>query len=91
MPLPQRDGKFNALGREVNVGLNTFDVLSMPTKPVQQYDVTIVQKDRGAAARPIAAKVWRSKAVRNALGKGNWLYDSNKLAWWATHFSNHCE
>lgn len=33
--------KLCTLGREVNIGLNTFNVLSYPTKPVYQYDVSI--------------------------------------------------
>ncbi|KIV99831.1 uncharacterized protein PV09_08501 [Verruconis gallopava] len=79
-PLPQRGGKFNSLGREVNIGLNTFDVTSLPIKPAQQYDVTIVS-DKGVPSRAVQMKVWKSNTLRNALGQGSWLYDGNKLAW----------
>jgi len=31
----------STLGREITVGLNTFNVSAMPTAPVYQYDVSI--------------------------------------------------
>jgi hypothetical protein len=84
-PLPKRNGKFNTLGREITLNLNTFDIISPPTKNVQQYDITIVS-DKGAPTRVVQMKVWKSKAVQQALGKGSWLFDSNKLAWYVEQF-----
>ena len=81
IPLPKRNGKFNTLGREVQVNLNTFDILSPPSKPVQQYDITIV-RDVGTPTRLIQMKVWKSKTLQQALGQGSWLFDGNKLAWY---------
>lgn len=79
-PLPKRNGKFNSVGREVGVGLNTFDVTTLPVKPVQQYDITIVN-DKRTPTRMVQMKVWKSKTMGQALGQGSWLFDGNKLAW----------
>jgi eukaryotic translation initiation factor 2C len=38
--LPPRPKKFNSLGKEISLTLNTFNVLALPTKPVWQYDVS---------------------------------------------------
>lgn len=38
--LPQRPEKFNTIGKEINIQLNTYPVLSFPKKKVYQYDVS---------------------------------------------------
>lgn len=38
--LPRRPGKFNSVGKPLNVTLNTFNVDSFPTQLVYQYDVS---------------------------------------------------
>lgn len=38
--LPQRPAKFNNLGRECPLTLNTFNVLQLPPTIVHQYDVS---------------------------------------------------
>lgn len=38
--IPKRPAKLNMQGREIPVKLNTFNVVSMPTQPVYQYDVS---------------------------------------------------
>lgn len=80
--LPSRPAKPNSQGRETIVQLNTFNVLSYPTKKVYQYDVTIFQagKPVDEKKRTFIKKIWQSKAVQSKIGKG-WLYDGNKLAW----------
>jgi eukaryotic translation initiation factor 2C len=89
-PLPKRNGKFNTLGREIQLNLNTFDILSPPTKTVQQYDVTIVKKepskDPGGPSRVLQMKLWNSKTMLRALGQAPWLFDGNKLAWYVLDF-----
>lgn len=82
-PLPLRNGKFNTLGKETSINLNVFDVLSLPSKPVQQYDVTIVfdvSREEGPS-RMVQMKVWSSQTVSQAIGQDAWLFDGNKLAW----------
>ncbi|OCL04728.1 Piwi-domain-containing protein [Glonium stellatum] len=77
--LPPRPKKFNSLGKEISLTLNTFNVLALPTKPVWQYDVTV---GSGTEKRGLIKKIWASKAVQQELGADNmWLYDGNKLAW----------
>jgi hypothetical protein len=78
-----RNARFNALGREAPVTLNVFDVLSLPSKTVQQYDVTIIfdiPRTEGPS-RMVQKKVWSSKTVSKAIGQDPWLFDGNKLAW----------
>ena len=76
--LPSRP-KPSTLGKEVLIGLNTFNVVSLPKKDVWQYDILA---GSGAEKRGLVMKLWESKAVKDALGgaKG-WLFDGNKLAW----------
>ena len=38
--LPQRPAKFNRVGKEIKVTLNTFNVTKFPTQVVYQYDVS---------------------------------------------------
>ena len=80
--IPRR-GQPNKLGKEVNIGLNTFHVLSYPTRPVHQYDIDMVPKVKTQdIKRLLIAKIWKSKAVQAKLGTGNWIFDGNKLAWY---------
>lgn len=74
--LPKRPG-MNKQGREVSIGLNTFNVLKFPTKPVYQYDVLI---GSGAEKRGLIKKIWNSTTVQKDLGQG-WIFDGNRLAW----------
>ncbi|KAF2459512.1 Piwi domain-containing protein [Lineolata rhizophorae] len=75
--LPRRPPKPCPLGQEINVGLNMFPVINMPTRKVYQYDV---QVGSGAEKRPVVRAVWTSKAVKNMLGPG-WVFDGNRIAW----------
>lgn len=80
--LPLRKGRYNTLGREAEINLNTFEVLGVPTKPVYQYDITMVDgHNKQPDKRMLINKIWKSKAVQSGLGAGNWLFDGNKLAW----------
>lgn len=83
--LPPRPQNLNTNGQEVQIGLNSFKVLSYPSKPVYQYDVLIIphgdtKGDPNDMKRIVLEKVWKSIAVQNSLG-GGWVYDGNKLAW----------
>lgn len=76
-PLPPRPSGPSKLGTATSIGLNTFHVEAMPSKSVWQFEVNI---GSGAEKRGLLKKVWSSKAVRQALGKG-WIFDGNRLAW----------
>ncbi|KAK7193057.1 hypothetical protein DPSP01_007599 [Paraphaeosphaeria sporulosa] len=80
--LPRRPGKFNTIGKPVNVTLNTFNVDKFPTQIVYQYDISW-GTGTDASKRVLVKKIWRSKAVKDALGEPQnlWIYDGNKLAW----------
>jgi eukaryotic translation initiation factor 2C len=80
--LPQRPAKFNNLGTEAVVTLNTFNVVQAPNRVVYQYDVTW-GKETDATKRILVKKIWNSKACKEALGEPDnlWIYDGNKLAW----------
>lgn len=80
--LPQRPNKFNNLGREINLTLNTFNVLQAPNTIVHQYDVAW-GAGTDSSKRVLIKKIWNSKAVKAALGEPQnlWIYDGNKLAW----------
>ncbi|KAK5114285.1 hypothetical protein LTR62_002536 [Meristemomyces frigidus] len=69
--------KPSTLGQGIKVGLNTFRIKKVPEKKVFQFDVLI---GSGAEKRGLMKRVWESKAIAKALGKG-WIYDGNKLAW----------
>ncbi|TKA61731.1 hypothetical protein B0A49_11611, partial [Cryomyces minteri] len=74
--LPKRPAA-NKTGKEIVVGLNTFNIAAYPTKAVYQYDVII---GNGAENRGLIKHLWQSKAVREALGAG-WIFDGNRIAW----------
>ena len=76
--MPPRPKEMNKLGKECNVGLNTYHVLQFPKKPVYQYDVQIIGDS--ADKRMVINKVWRSKTVKSKLDP-SWIFDGNKLAW----------
>lgn len=76
-PMPSRPLGPSSLGAQTKIGLNTFNVESMPTKSVYQFEVMI---GSGAEKRGLIKKVWQSKTVQQALGKG-WIFDGNRLAW----------
>jgi hypothetical protein len=40
--IPKRPAEFNKYGKEITVGLNTYNVLSYTSKPVHQYDVSLL-------------------------------------------------
>ncbi|KAF2121980.1 Piwi domain-containing protein [Lophiotrema nucula] len=85
--LPHRPKVLNNLGKELMVKLNTFNVLSTPTKIVHQYDVAW-GAETDATKRAVIKKIWQSKAVKSAIGEPQnmWIYDGNKLAWCAKRF-----
>ncbi|KAK5126303.1 hypothetical protein LTR85_010539 [Meristemomyces frigidus] len=80
--LPSRP-KPSTLGQACKIGLNTYNVEVMPSAPVYQFDVMI---GNGVEKRGLVKKVWESKTLRNALGKG-FIFDGNKLAWSLTNIN----
>ncbi|KAF2470296.1 eukaryotic translation initiation factor 2C 2 [Lindgomyces ingoldianus] len=80
--LPYRPSKFNTLGTELAVTLNTYNVIQAPSTTVHQYDIAWGQ-NTDATKRVLIKKIWNSKAVKAALGEPLhlWIYDGNKLAW----------
>ncbi|KAJ4348243.1 Protein argonaute [Didymosphaeria variabile] len=80
--LPRRPAKFNAVGKPVNVMLNTFNVDKFPAQMVYQYDVSW-GSSTDPTKRVLVKKIWHSKAAKDALGESDslWIYDGNKLAW----------
>lgn len=75
--LPARPPKPSTLGQPCKIGLNTYDVKVLPTAKVYQYDVVI---GNSVEKRGLIMKVWNSKTLKQALGKG-FIFDGNKLAW----------
>ncbi|KAK8243527.1 Piwi domain-containing protein [Phyllosticta capitalensis] len=75
--IPKRPAKLNSQGKEINVKLNNFNVLSMPKSAIYQYDVII---GSGTEKRGLIKAVWHSEGVFKKLGKG-WLFDGNRIAW----------
>ncbi|KAK3720601.1 Protein argonaute [Vermiconidia calcicola] len=65
------------VGTALKCGLNTFDADINSTAKVYQFDVLV---GNGVEKRGLIKKVWRSKAVEQALGRG-FIFDDNKLAW----------
>ncbi|ORY12741.1 Piwi domain-domain-containing protein [Clohesyomyces aquaticus] len=80
--LPFRPVKFNNLGTELAVTLNTYNVTSASTTVVHQYDISW-GPNTDATKRALIKKIWNSRAVKEALGEPQnlWIYDGNKLAW----------
>ncbi|KAF2481788.1 Piwi domain-containing protein [Neohortaea acidophila] len=74
--LPPRPA-LSKMGQPCKIALNTFEVLSLPTMPVFQFDVHF---GSGNEKRGLIRKLWESKAVKAALGPG-FIFDGNKLAW----------
>jgi eukaryotic translation initiation factor 2C len=81
--LPQRPKNFNTYGREVNIILNTFNVLKTPNTIVHQYDVHFTGDAKDYTKRVLLKKIFHSKGVKAALGEpaNLWVWDGNKLAW----------
>lgn len=63
------------LGSEVVVGLNAFDVESLPTADVYQFDVVI---GSGTEKRGLNLAAWQSQAVVKELGTG-FIYDGQAV------------
>ncbi|PNS21294.1 Protein argonaute [Sphaceloma murrayae] len=77
--IQRRPPKLSALGKAINVGLNTFEVVAIPTVPVYQYDVLI---GGGDEKRGLVKKLWSSKALIAALPAHNrWIFDGKQIAW----------
>lgn len=76
--MPPRPAKLNNLGKECNIGLNTYHVTQFPNKPVYQYDVTVI--GNSCDKRMVINKVWNSKTIKSKLDP-SWIFDGNKLAW----------
>lgn len=68
--LPPRQAP-SKLGTATTVTLNSFPVVKLPTERVYQYEVLV---GNGAEKRGLIDAVWRSKAIRDALGNG-WIFD----------------
>ena len=76
--IPKRPSP-STLGRDIAVGLNTFNVIQHPSKPVQQYAVLI---GSGAEKAALIKKLWRSRAVQDALpNRNSWIFDGDKIAY----------
>lgn len=76
--LARRPPVASRLGREINIGLNTFAV-NVPQTKVAQYQVLI---GSGAEKRGLIMKAWESKAVQSQLPMPHaWIFDGNTLAW----------
>jgi len=76
--IPKRPAP-STLGRDIAVSLNTFNVTQYPNKPVQQFAVLI---GSGQEKKPLVMKLWRSKAVQDALPTQNsWIFDGDKIAY----------
>ncbi|TID14019.1 Piwi-domain-containing protein [Venturia nashicola] len=78
--MPSRPPKLNNLGKECNIGLNTYHVTQFPIKPVYQYDVQIIGGAVDSLKRMVIGKVWHSKTIKSKLDP-SWIFDGNKLAW----------
>ncbi|KAE9972193.1 hypothetical protein BLS_004152 [Venturia inaequalis] len=76
--MPPRPPKLNNLGKECNIGLNTYHVTQFPNKPVYQYDVQV--HGNSSDKRIVIDKVWNSKTIKSKLDP-SWIFDGNKLAW----------
>ncbi|GAM83198.1 hypothetical protein ANO11243_011840 [Dothideomycetidae sp. 11243] len=75
----QKRPKASTLGREIQIGLNTFNISALPAAPVYQYDVLM---GNGDEKKPVIRKLWASKTLQTALPKANrWIYDGNKIAY----------
>jgi len=81
--LPQRPKNFNTFGKECGITLNTFNIVKTPDTIVHQYDVHFTGDAKDYTKRVLLKKIWRSKAVKAALGEpvNLWVWDGNKLAW----------
>lgn len=65
------------VGTAIKIGLNTFHVLSYPSKTIYQYEVVV---NSGTEKKGLTKKIWESKAVQNAF-PGPFIFDGSKLAW----------
>jgi eukaryotic translation initiation factor 2C len=74
--LPPRPAA-SKLGQPAKIGLNTFNVIEYPSKPVYSYDVLV---NKGDDKRGLIKSVWESQAVKQALGD-DFIWDGNLLAW----------
>ncbi|KAH7394184.1 Piwi domain-containing protein [Phaeosphaeria sp. MPI-PUGE-AT-0046c] len=81
--LPQRPKNFNSFGKECLITLNTFNVVKTPNTVVHQYDLHFTGDAKDYTKRVLLKKIFRSKAVKAALGEpaNLWVWDGNKLAW----------
>ncbi|GAB7346160.1 hypothetical protein MBLNU457_4905t1 [Dothideomycetes sp. NU457] len=76
--IPKRPNP-TTIGRDIAVGLNTYNVVQFPAKPVYQYNVLI---GSGSEKKPLIKKLWLSKAVQGALPSQNsWIFDGEKIAY----------
>lgn len=74
--MPERPAP-STLGQPIKVALNTFNVISFPTKPVHQFEVMV---GKGDEKRGLIKAVWESQAVKQALGD-DIIFDGDKMAW----------
>ncbi|KAJ5287992.1 hypothetical protein N7478_003678 [Penicillium angulare] len=77
--IPMERVGYNKSGKEIEVVMNTFPVLSIPTKPVYQYEVNVisgpgVEEDRRVLRRSFNCEE-RKKLLPDA------IYDGAKSAW----------
>lgn len=76
--LARRPPQPSKLGREIQMGLNTFSV-EVPIAKVAQYQVLV---GSGVEKRGLIKKVWHSKAIQSKLpSPQSWIFDGNALAW----------
>ncbi|KAI9823313.1 MAG: hypothetical protein M1832_002537 [Thelocarpon impressellum] len=75
--LPLRPKQTVSVGKEVNLRINSYNILKYPERTVYQYDI---QVGNGVEKRGLIKKVWGSEAIRRVTGP-SWIYDGNKIAW----------
>jgi len=78
--IPPRPKELTKLGREIDILLNTFPVLKIPSKKIYQYDVHI---GNGAERRGFMNLLWNCKEVSDWRAKHGkaWIWDGAALAW----------
>ncbi|KAK4692655.1 eukaryotic translation initiation factor 2C, partial [Lecanoromycetidae sp. Uapishka_2] len=73
---------FGKAGKPAKIQINSHIVKSWPERPVFQYDVLI---GSGVEKRGLVQRVWKSNAVKTAVGKG-FIFDGNKIGWGPVDF-----
>ncbi|TKX24540.1 Piwi domain-containing protein [Elsinoe australis] len=79
--IQKRPEKPSTLGKQIQVGVNTFNVVGVPTAAVYQYAVLIGDGDE-KKPKSLAMKLWHSQAIKKSLPSPvRWIFDGARLAW----------